>query len=272
MHNSAGASFLGPAVAPFSINADPSDPGFEVRDMVPALDLDANRLQNRSELLATVDRFQRSKEAQANHQLKSLNAFRDKAHSLMTSPAARRAFDIQSESSALRDAYGRHSLGQSCLMARRLVEAGVRCVFVNHIDWDTHLNNFQNLRRDLLPPLDSAMSTLFQDLSDRGMLENTLVLVTGEFGRTPRINDKAGRDHWGPCFTAMIGGGGLAGGRVVGASDEHAAKPADRPIGPEDLLATIYHELGIDHAKEFLTPEGRPIKIVNEGRRIHELS
>jgi uncharacterized protein (DUF1501 family) len=156
-------------------------------------------------------------------------------------------------------------------MARRLVEAGVRCVFVNHVDWDTHSNNFHSLKTALLPPLDAAMSTLFNDLADRGLLETTMVLVTGEFGRTPRINKDAGRDHWGPSFTLMIGGGGLQGGRVVGSSDKHASKPADNPIGPEDLAATIHHQMGIDPDEQFLTPEGRPIKIVNEGQIIREL-
>ncbi len=134
----------------------------------------------------------------------------------MTSPAARRAFDIQAETANLRDEYGRNSLGQSCLMARRLVEAGVRCVTIDHSNWDTHDNNFRTLREQLLPPLDSALAALFRDLADRGLLGSTLVVVTGEFGRTPRINNNAGRDHWGPAFTVLCGGGGIHGGRVIG--------------------------------------------------------
>jgi uncharacterized protein (DUF1501 family) len=221
--------------------------------------------------LERVDRFRQSTEANANQKAKAVSVFREKAFELMTSTSARTAFDIHAESSPLRDEYGRTSLGQSCLMARRLVEAGVRCVTINHVDWDTHENNFVTLRRDLLPHLDAAMSTLFRDLDDRGMLKSTLVVVTGEFGRTPRINKNAGRDHWGPGFTVAIGGGGLQGGMTVGTSDARAEKPAEHPYGPEDLAATLHHQLGINPDQEFFTPEGRPVKIVNEGRIIHEL-
>src|SRR5213080_3911049 len=180
----------------------------------------------------------------------------------MTSPAARRAFDIHAEPARLRDEYGRHSLGQSCLMARRLVEAGVRCVTIDHSNWDTHDNNFNSLKNSLLPALDAGLSVLFRDLSERGMLDSTLVVVTGEFGRTPRINANAGRDHWGPAFTVALGGGGIQGGRVIGATDARAEKPAADPLGPEDLCATMYRLLGINPDEEFYTPEGRPVKIV----------
>ncbi len=271
MHKSAGAAYLGPGAAPLTIQADPNDPNFSVRDIVPSLDLDASRLENRAGLLNQVDRYQAAAEVQANRTLRSVDAFRERAFSLMTSPAAKRAFNIHAESDATRDMYGRNTLGQSCLMARRLVEAGVRCVFANHVDWDTHLKNFHSLKVDLLPPLDMAMSALYRDMHERGLLESTIVMVTGEFGRTPRINNEAGRDHWGPAFTVMIGGGGIHGGRIIGSTDEHAAKPADRPLTPEDLAATIHHQLGINGHDEFLTPEGRPIKIVNEGRIISEL-
>src|SRR6266446_1659719 len=189
----------------------------------------------------------------------------------MTSAAARRAFDIHAEDNRLRDEYGRHSLGQSCLMARRMVEAGVRCVTIDHSNWDTHDNNFATLRRDLLPALDSALSTLFRDLADRGLLSSTLVVVTGEFGRTPRINRNAGRDHWGPAFTIALGGGGIHGGRALGRTDARAERPSGEAHGPEDLAATMYHLMGIDPDAEFYTPEGRPVKIVNNGRVIGDL-
>lgn len=271
MHPSTGAAYLGPAAAPFSINADPNDPGFTVRDVVPPFDLDSNRIDSRHRLLAQVDRFQRGAESRANRAAKSVSVFRERALELMTSAEAKTAFNIHLEKDALRDEYGRHSLGQCCLMARRLVEAGVRCVTIQHVDWDTHEKNFEHLKRDLLPLLDSAVSTLFRDLGDRGMLENTLVVVTGEFGRTPRINNNAGRDHWGPGFTVAMGGGGLRGGVIVGRSDDRAEKPADEPYGPEDLAATIHRQLGIDPHAEFYTPEGRPVKIVNDGRWIKGL-
>jgi uncharacterized protein (DUF1501 family) len=271
MHPSCGSAYLGAAAAPFVIDGDPSAAGFTVRDIVPPPSLDADRLDDRRALLARVDRFARAAEARANSAAGAVNVFRQKAFDLMTSPEARRAFDIAAEPEKLRDRYGRTSLGQSCLMARRLVEAGVRCVTVDHSNWDTHSDNFRTLKKDLLPQLDAAMSTLFADLSERGMLESTLVVVAGEFGRTPRINKDAGRDHWGPAFTVALGGGGLAGGRVVGRTDARAERPADRPVGPEDLAATLFHQLGIDPDEEFLTPEGRPVKIANDGKVIREL-
>ena len=200
-----------------------------------------------------------------------MGAFRQKAFDLMTSSAAKAAFDIHAEPDALRDEYGRNSLGQACLMARRLVEAGVRCVTIDHSNWDTHSDNFGTLKNSHLPALDAAMATLFRDLADRGLLEQTLVVVSGEFGRTPRINKDAGRDHWGPAFTVALGGGGIRGGVVIGRTDARAEKPGDDPHGPEDLAATIYRCLGIDPDDEFLTPEGRPVKIVNNGRVIQGL-
>jgi uncharacterized protein (DUF1501 family) len=148
-------------------------------------------------------------------------------------------------------------------MARRLVEAGVRCVTIDHTNWDTHDNNFTVLQRDLLPYLDAGMTTLFRDLDDRGLLETTLVVVTGEFGRTPRINGNAGRDHWGPGFTVAIGGGGVRGGLVVGNSNANAEKPADSPHGPEDLSATMYHLLGIDPHLTIADRTGRPLPLVD---------
>jgi uncharacterized protein (DUF1501 family) len=147
----------------------------------------------------------------------------------------------------------------------------VRCVTIDHSNWDTHDNNFATLKRDLLPALDAGLSALFRDLADRGLLGRTLVLATGEFGRTPRINKNAGRDHWGPAFTVAMGGGGIKGGRAVGKTDARAERPAADPYGPEDLCATMYGLLGIDPEEEFYTPEGRPVKIVNNGRAIQEL-
>jgi uncharacterized protein (DUF1501 family) len=271
MHPSAGSAYLGPASAPFTIEADPAALDFSVPDILPPLSLDPSRLDRRQRLLSQVDRFQKSVEAQANASAHSVSMFKQKAFEMMVSPEAKRAFDIQAEPAAMRDAYGRHTLGQSCLMARRLVEAGVRCVTLEHTNWDTHDNCFAILKNELLPALDSGLSMLLSDLADRGMLDRTLVLAMGEFGRTPRINKNAGRDHWGPGFTVLLGGGGLKGGVAVGKSDARAEKPADNPYGPEDLAATIYRQLGINVDEEFITPEGRPVKIVNQGRVIREL-
>ena len=271
-HNSAGSSYLGSSVSPFVVEADPNAPNFAVPDLVPPLEVPANRLESRRALIKTVDRFQQAAETRANSKAEALSTYQQKAFDLMTSPETKAAFDIHAEPDKLREEYGRNSLGQSCLMARRLVEAGVRCVLIDHTNWDTHYDNFNVLKDDLLPYLDSAMSTLFRDLADRGLLEKTFVLVTGEFGRTPRINKDAGRDHWGPSTAIALGGGGIQGGRVIGASNERAEKPATTPYGPEDLAATIYYSLGIDPQTEYRTPEGRPVPIVpGNGKVIKDL-
>jgi hypothetical protein len=271
LHASSGPAYLGPTSAALGILADPNSPDFAVPDIVPPLALASQRLERRRSLLRAVDQLQQAEELAANKSAKAVSVFRQKAFDLMTSSEAKRAFDIHAESSEQRDRYGRTTLGQSCLMARRLVEAGVRFVTIDHSNWDTHDNNFVVLKNELLPALDQGLSALFSDLAQRGLLTKTLVLVTGEFGRTPRINKNAGRDHWGPSFTVLLGGGGVQGGRVVGASDERAEKPADKPHGPENLAATLYHLLGLNANHEFHTAEGRPVKLVQDGRVIREL-
>jgi uncharacterized protein (DUF1501 family) len=271
LHPSGGAAYLGPTAAPFVIDADPSAPDFSVPDVVPPPSLAAGRLEARKHLLATLDRYQKSAEVRANATANTVRVFQQKAFDLMTSPSAKKAFDIHAESDRLRDAYGRNTLGQSCLMARRLVEAGVRCVTIDHSNWDTHNDNFATLKRQLLPAFDAGLSTLLADLHERGLLERTLVVVTGEFGRTPRINKDAGRDHWGPAFTVAVAGGGIKGGRVLGKTDARAERPVEAPCGPEDLSATICHLLGINPRDEIITPEGRPVALVNQGRVIDEL-
>jgi uncharacterized protein (DUF1501 family) len=271
MHPSCGSAYLGATAAPFVIEGDPNAPDFSVPDVVPPATLPAARLGDRKKLLATIDRFHKGAEAAVNPAAGTVATFRERAFDLMTSPAAKKAFDIHAEDDKLRDAYGRNTLGQSCLMARRLVEAGVRAVTIDHSNWDTHDANFTTLKRQLLPWLDAGLSTLLTDLSERGLLESTLVVVSGEFGRTPRINKNAGRDHWGPSFTVTLAGGGLPGGVVVGKSNERAERPASDPYGPEDLFASIFHLMGIDPKEEFHTPDGRPVAIVNGGRLIKEL-
>ncbi|MFN6105398.1 MAG: DUF1501 domain-containing protein [Planctomycetaceae bacterium] len=271
MHASAGASYLGAAVAPFVVEADPNSPGFAVPDLLSPLVVDSQRFENRRDLLGVVDRFQKTGETAANRGALAVTTFQKKAFDLMTSSATKAAFDIGAEPTETRDRYGRNSLGQACLMARRLVEAGVRCVSIDHTNWDTHDNTVRVLKNDLLPLLDQGISTLFSDLHDRGLLSKTLVIVTGEFGRTPRINANAGRDHWGPAFTIAMGGGGLQGGRVIGRSDARAEKPEGTPYGPEELSSTMFRLLGINPAEEFYTPEGRPVKIAETNRVISEL-
>ncbi len=271
MHPSCGSAYLGATHAPFVIDGDPSAANFSVPDLLPPPVISAHRIEDRSKLLNDVDRYQKSAESLANANAKAVETFRDKAFHLMTSADAKRAFDIAAEPEKLRDAYGRHSLGQSCLLARRMVEAGVRCVTIDHSNWDTHDGNFRTLKNTLLPHFDSAIATLFRDLAERGMLDSTLVVVAGEFGRTPRINKNAGRDHWGPAFTVLVGGGGLKNGVVVGSTNARAERPDRDPYGPEDLAATLLSQLGINPDAEFHTPDGRPVMIVNNGKRITEL-
>jgi hypothetical protein len=271
MHNSCGAAYLGSKYEPFTVNADPNAPNFSVPDLAPPLEIGSDRLSDRRALLSIVDRYRKSADVKANQSASALAAFQQKAFSLMTSSATKAAFDITQESDSLRERYGRHSLGQSCLMARRLVEAGVRCVTIDHTNWDTHYNNFHVLKTDLLPHLDSGLSTLLTDLADRRMLGDTLVVVMGEFGRTPRVNKDAGRDHWGPSNTILLAGGGITGGRVVGATNARGEKPAANPVGPADLAATMFHCLGINPDEEYHTPDGRPVTIVDGGKAIEAL-
>ena len=265
MHNSGSSAYLGPDAVSFTIEADPASPGFKVPDLQPPLTVDASRVDDRQSLLRDVDRFQASAEQKANQGAKDFSVFSQRAMDLMTSPVAKKAFDIHQEKDKLRDAYGRTTLGQSCLMARRLIEAGVRCVTVDHSNWDTHYHNFRVLEEDLLPKFDLAIPSLFNDLHDRGLLEKTMVVVTGEFGRTPKINKDAGRDHWSRCFTVLLGGGGIKGGRVVGKSDPVGGFPAERPVDPGDVVATIFYSLGLDHKAMLPGPAGRPFPLVDFG-------
>jgi uncharacterized protein (DUF1501 family) len=268
---SGGSAHLGPTAAPFVIASDPSAPDFSVRDLQLAFGVDAHRLENRRALIKNVDRFQRSAEVAINRRASATSTYYQKAFELVTSPQAKEAFDISKENAKLRDEYGRHSLGQSCLMARRLVEAGVRFVTVEHGNWDTHSKNFEALAGNLLPMLDSALATLLGDLADRGLLETTLVIATGEFARTPRITNTAGRDHWPNAMTIPLAGGGVQGGIVHGASDARAEKPATEPVGPADLGATIYHLMGIDYSKTYYDPLGRPLPILDHGKPVEAI-
>ena len=182
----------------------------------------------------------------------------------------RAAFDLSAEDAALRDKYGRHRYGQSALLARRLVEAGARCVNINTGNW-VHHNDIAKGLEDHLPPLDKAIAALVDDLTTRGMLDDVIIYCVGEFGRTPRMNGHAGRDHWADCFSVLLAGGGLQGGRIVGASEKWGGAVLERPVAPLDLLATIYHTLGIPLDTHFEDASGRPVSIVGGGQVIHEL-
>jgi uncharacterized protein (DUF1501 family) len=192
----------------------------------------------------------------------------ERAHNLITSPAARKAFDIASEPDKLRDSYGWTTLGQSALLARRLVEAGCRFIGVDHSGWDTHFTCFPSLEKNLIPSVDHAFSALVTDLSQRGLLDSTLVVMMGEMGRTPRVNAQAGRDHWSMTQSVLFAGGGIKPGIVIGATDKNQHAPTSDPVSVEDILHTIFHLMGIDPAKSYYTPLGRPVPIVNGGRMV----
>jgi hypothetical protein len=264
------AGILGSAYDPLFVAQDPSAPDFRP---LPAADGEqAARLRTRHGLLATVEDRRRSLDAAAS--VGSFRAEHQRAFSLITSPRARQAFDLARESVRVRDRYGRNSFGQGLLLARRLVEAGVGLVTVNWARddafWDTHAHNFRDLRTKLLPPFDLGFSALLEDLDERGLLGETLVVCLGEFGRTPRINGNAGRDHWAACNSVVLAGGGVRPGQVHGASDRQAAHPVTPPASPDDLAATVYHALGIDPETEIRDRQGRPWQLAR-GRVLQEL-
>jgi hypothetical protein len=268
--NSGGPSFLGPSYAPFVIEADPAAPEFSVRDVVLPEAVTSDRSLRRQSALRAINNLEQQVEA-VSRQEQSLDTFYQKAYQLMTSQAAKQAFEIDRESPATREAYGMTSLGQCCLLARRLVEAGCRFVSIENGHWDTHRKNTESLRDLLVPSLDQGLAALLNDLDQRGQLDSTLVVLTTEFGRTPRINTMAGRDHWPQAFSIVMAGGGLKRGLTIGATDKQAASVIDRPITPSDMAATLLTALGIDPDITLHTPLGRPVQLAGGGRTVHEL-
>ena len=268
--NSGGPAFLGASCAPFVIEADPAAPEFAVRDISLPADVATARGARRQAALREINRIEKKAELLSNNVL-SFDTFYRKAAALMTSRKAKEAFDITQEEDALREAYGMTSVGQCCLLSRRLVEAGCRFVSIENGHWDTHRRNTWSLRELLVPGFDQAVPTLLNDLEARGLLDSTLVVITTEFGRTPRINQLAGRDHWPQAFSVCLAGAGLKVGQVVGATDKHAAYVEDRPISPQDLTATILDVLGIDPKTLIHTPLGRPVPLVADGEPIREI-
>ncbi len=226
-----------------------------------------SRLEDRRYLLEKLDTIERQRDSTGT--MDGIDHFTAQAYEMVTGPAARRAFDLSKEDPRLKDRYGRTRIGQSCLLARRLVEAGVTFVTVTEGNWDHHSNIF-NMCKTQLPPVDSAVATLVQDLYDRGLADRVMVLVWGEFGRSPRINN-GGRDHWPGAMSAMVAGGGLKMGQVIGATNSKGEAPSERPLRPEDMLQTIYHVLGINPLHEFPNESGRPMPIMNQGHVISEL-
>lgn len=266
-----GPAFLGPGYMPFVIESDPASPSFRVRDLTTAPGVGASRADERRRLRASLDGSLRASLRTGSARATAMDTFYQKAYDLVTSEAARKAFDIGREPEKVRDSYSRSTFGQSLLMARRLVEAGCRFVSVDHGGWDNHTTIFPTLKDDLLPQVDAGLSSLLQDLDDRGLLENTVVVMFGEFGRTIQINKEGGRDHWPHLSPVLIGGGGLRNGITVGKSDSRGEYPLERPMKPEDLAATLYTALGVDYQAIVQTPLGRPVQVVTDGEPIHEL-
>ncbi len=266
------AAYLGGGWNPFVVNSDPNERDFAVRNLSLAGDLTLERVADRRTLAADLDRLRST----AERDVRELDAHHQAAFDLLTSSQVREAFDISRESESLRDQYGRHTFGQSCLLARRLVEHGVSFVTANCVPWDHHGSPGQYQTEEgarlLIPPLDRAIAALIRDLIDRGLYEKTLVVAMGEFGRTPRMNRNAGRDHWGNTFSVLMGCGGMPMGQVIGRSSPRGEEVVERPLSPQDVAATIYHHLGIDgKSAVFRDALDRPLPLIENGEPIREL-
>jgi hypothetical protein len=268
--------FLGKAYDPFALMADPSVKDFKVPDLLPPSEIGEARLQRRKELREVIQGAVKNFEASQNAQLMDSNFAA--AYRLMTSEKAREAFDLSKEPTKVRERYGLTRFGQSCLLARRLVEAGVRFITLNtfitvfnEITWDIHgskpFTSIAGMKEIVSPMYDQGYSALIEDLAQRGMLDNTMVTCLAEFGRTPKVNPAGGRDHWPNCWTVSFAGGGVKGGRVVGKSDDIGAYPTERPVQPKEIVATIFKSLGLDLDTHLPGPNGRPFPLVDFGTK-----
>lgn len=266
--------FLGVRYAPFATAKTPTaNAPFTVRGIALSGGLTVKEVQRRKTLREELDRTFRSVE-ENDQLLEGLDSFSNRAHSIITSPRARAAFDVSKENESFAKPFGEAAFGMSCLLAVRLVEAGVRCITLSTGGWDTHRDNFTKLKDNLLPNFDTGLAALLQGLESRGLLESTAVFVTGEFGRTPKINTRTaegGRDHYPRCMFMLLAGGGVRGGQVIGESDDKATGPRHDGFSPDDVAATFYHNLGIDHTKEYKTDTGRPVMIVRHGEVIPQV-
>jgi Protein of unknown function (DUF1501) len=272
------AAYLGTPFDPFVANGDPNSPKYQVPSLTLSDGVSLARLEHRRSLQAAFDQFRRAGEGPSPAD--RIDPLWQSAYTLLTSSTVRSAFELARESPQLRDRYGRHEWGQSALVARRLIEAGVRFVTLTFsqgpIQWDLH-TSLESRIRPILPPFDLAVATLVADLDERGLLDSTMVIVMGEFGRTPRMNaggggdPNPGRDHWGQLMSVLVAGGGFPRGHLIGSSSPKGEEPKDRPVAPQDLMVTVYHRLGIDPATSFEDPLGRPITIGSNGTLIQEL-
>ncbi len=264
----AGSGYLSSAFAPFSLGSDPSSNGYKVRDLDLPNGVDNARFATRQTALEAVNSYFQKREK--SDDLKAMDTFYDRAYSLISSPHARQAFDLSQETDALRDEYGRNTAGARMLLARRLVQAGVRLVNLTYGGWDMHGNIVAGFKNQM-PSFDQAFSALINDLDRSGLLKETLVMVSSEFGRTPKINATSGRDHYPKVFSVVLAGGGIKQGMIYGSSNATASEPEEKPIGPQDLFTTVYHCMGIVADKELMAPGDRPIEIVDGGTVVKEL-
>jgi hypothetical protein len=271
MSRSGGPNFLGGQHAPFVIGGDPNGESFRVRDVVLPKSISESRAKNRRELREQLDRLKRIQDPLAADPTITFDQFYEQGVDLVTSPQAQSAFDIHQESDTIRDQYGRNDLGQRLLMARRLTEVGVSFVTVYYGGWDNHTNLFSRFKGSFMSKLDQGLASLIKDLHDRGSAENTMVICLGEFGRTPKINKDAGRDHWPHAMSVLMSGAGIPGGQIVGATDARGFYASDNVYSPEDFAASLYTKMGIDPTQTLYQSTGRPIRLVNGGSPIKEL-
>ncbi len=264
----AGTGYLSTAFGPFALGSEPSSEGFKVRDLNLPSTVTQERFERRRSILETVDSHFRYLEQSDN--LRAMDSFYEAAYALLSSQSAREAFNLSAEPAAMRDTYGRNTAGQRLLMSRRLVEAGVRVVSVTFGGWDHHANIARAIETNVAP-FDQAYAALISDLEQRGMLDRTLVMVSSEFGRTPKINKDAGRDHWPRVFSVAFAGGGFKRGLIYGSSDATGAEPESNPLTVENMAATVYNQLGIRSSKNLMAPGNRPAAIVKEGQVMSDL-
>ena len=270
MSRSGGPNFLGAQFAPFVVPDDPNRSDFRVRDVSPPKGLEADRFAHRRGLRDRIDRLPRIDDKAAGDPAQTLDEYYEQGYSLVSSSTAQEAFDISRERDEVREAYGRNSFGQRALLARRLVEAGVPFITLYEGGWDHHSDIFPALRKRM-PAVDNTVAALIEDLDERGLLDSTLVVMLGEFGRTPKINTRAGRDHWSNAMSVLMAGAGTPGGTVVGATDPQGYSAVDRVLSPENFASTVYRKLGIDPGQVLYTPQGRPAHLVSDPTPITEL-
>lgn len=270
MSRSGGPNFLGAKYAPFVVPDSPTSSSFRVRDVTIPNGLTDSQFSSRQEIRNNVDRMLRIQDAAAGDPTLAADEFYEQGMQLITSPEAQAAFDIHAEPDAVRDAYGRNSFGQRALLARRLVSAGVPFVTLYDGGWDHHEGIFGAFQKKM-PDFESSIAALIEDLAQRGMLERTMVIALGEFGRTPKINERGGRDHWSNAMSVMFAGGGTPGGQVIGATDRQGYAAVERVLAPENFVSTIYRKLGIDPDQMLYTPQGRPTHLVSNPEPIAEL-